>query len=146
VYGLLGGEVRAQRTGSNPSTKGSLYSRVLNGYLDPSAFTRAPEAPYGTSLADQDFGNSGVGIVRGPGQHNLDLAVERIFPVKESSSFVFRTEFFNLTNTPQFGNPNPYLGYTDPTLLNPSASPTFGKITNTVTNPRIIQFAVKYLF
>ena len=146
VYGLLGGEVRAQRTGSNPSTKGSLYSRVLNGYLDPSAFTRAPEAPYGTSLADQDFGNSGVGIVRGPGQHNLDLAVERIFPVKESSSFVFRTEFFNLTNTPQFGNPNPYLGYTDPTLLNPTASPTFGKITSTVTNPRIIQFAVKYLF
>src|SRR5271170_641050 len=146
VYGLLGGEVRAQRTGSSPSTKGSLYSRVLNGYLDSSAFTRAPEAPYGTSLADQDFGNSGVGIVRGPGQHNLDLTVERIFPVKESSSFVFRTEFFNLTNTPQFGNPNPYLGYTDPTLLNPSASPSFGKITNTVTNPRIIQFAMKYQF
>ncbi len=78
VYGLLGGEVRAQRTGSDPSTKGSLYSRVLNGYLAPSAFTRAPMAPNGTSLADQDFGNSGVGIVRGPGQHNLDMAVERV--------------------------------------------------------------------
>ena len=146
VYGLLGGEVRAQRTGSSPSTKGSLYSRVLNGYLDPSAFTRAPEAPYGTSLADQDFGNSGVGIVRGPGQHNIDFAIERVFPVRESSSFRFRTEFFNLTNTPQFGNPNPYLGYTDPTLLNPTASPSFGKITGTVTNPRIIQFAAKYVF
>ena len=36
-------------------------------YLDANAFTRAPEAPNGTSLADQDFGNSGVGIVRGPG-------------------------------------------------------------------------------
>jgi hypothetical protein len=146
VYGLLGGEVRAQRTGSSPSTKGSLYSRVLNGYLDPSAFTHAPEAPYGTSLADQDFGNSGVGIVRGPGQHNIDFAIERVFPVRESSSFRFRTEFFNLTNTPQFGNPNPYLGYTDPTLLNPTASPSFGKITGTVTNPRIIQFAAKYVF
>ena len=146
VYGLLGGEVRAQRTGSSPSTKGSLHSRVLNGYLDPNAFTRAPEAPNGTSLADQDFGNSGVGIARGPGQHNIDFAIERVFPVRESSSFHFRTEFFNLTNTPQFGNPNPYLGYTDPTLLNPAASPSFGLITNTVTNPRIIQFAAKYLF
>jgi len=146
VYGLLTGEVRAQRTGSSPSTKGSLYSRVLNGYLDPSAFTRAPEAPYGTSLADQDFGNSGVGIVRGPGQHNIDLAVERVFPLRELSRFSFRTEFFNMTNTPQFGNPNTFLGYTDPTLLNPTASPSFGKITGTVTNPRIIQFAAKYLF
>src|SRR5271163_3946535 len=115
VYGLLGGEVRAQRTGSSPSTKGSLYSRVMNGYLDPNAFTRAPEAPYGTSLADQDFGNSGVGIVRGPGQHNIDLAVERTFPIAETgSSILIRAEFFNVTNTPQFGNPSQLLGYTDP--------------------------------
>jgi hypothetical protein len=146
VYGLLPGEVRAERTGSDPKTNGSLFSRVINGYLNSSAFTRAPEAPFGTSLADQDFGNSGVGIVRGPGQHNMDLAIERVFPVRETSSFHFRTEFFNLTNTPQFGNPDTSLGYTDPTLLNPSASPTFGLITATVTNPRIIQFAMKYMF
>lgn len=146
VYALLGGEVRAQRTGSSPTTHGSLYSRVLNGYLDSKAFTRAPEAPFGTSLADQDFGNSGVGIVRGPGQHNMDLAIERTFPIHESHQFRFRTELFNLTNTPQFGNPNTGLGYTDPTLLNPSASTTFGKITGTVANPRIIQFAAKYQF
>jgi hypothetical protein len=119
---------------------------VINGYLDPNGFTRAPEAPNGTSLADQDFGNSGVGFMRGPGQHNFDMAVERSFPVRETSSFRFRTEFFNLTNTPQFGNPNTSLGYTDPTLLNPSASPTFGRITGTVANPRIIQFAMKYVF
>ncbi|MGB7190014.1 MAG: TonB-dependent receptor, partial [Acidobacteriaceae bacterium] len=139
VYGLLGGEVRAQRTGRNPLTHGSLFSRVLNGYLAPDAFTRAPEAPNGASLADQDFGNSGVGFVRGPGQHNLDMAVERIFPVKEASSFHLRAEFFNVNNTPQFGNPNTSLGYTDPMLPNPSASPSFGKITGTVSNPRIIQ-------
>ncbi len=146
VYGLLGGEVRAQRSNSSPVTHGSLFSRVINGYLDPNGFTRAPEAPNGTSLADQDFGNSGVGFLRGPGQHNLDLAAERVFPISEASSFRFRAEFFNVTNTPQFGNPSTSLGYSDPTLLNPSASPTFGKITGTVTNPRIIQFAAKYVF
>jgi hypothetical protein len=147
VYGLLGGEVRAEfAPGGHPATHGSLFTRVINGYLDPTAFTRAPEAPNGTSFADQDFGNSGVGIVRGPGQHNLDLAIERTFPVKEANSFRFRVEFFNLTNTPQFGNPGTSLGYTDPTLLSPSASSTFGKITGTVANPRIIQFAAKYIF
>jgi len=148
VYGLLSGQLRAERTGSNPSTHGSLFSRVMNGYLDPSAFTRAPEVTNGMGLADQDFGNSGVGIVRGPGQHNLDMAVERLFPVTETKSFRFRAEFFNLTNTPQFANPNNSLGYTDPTLLNPSSSPSFGKITGEQggPHPRIVQFAAKYLF
>jgi len=146
VYGLLYGETRAQRTGSNPSTSGSLFSRVMNGYLDPSAFTIAPEAPNGTGPADTDFGNSGVGFVRGPGQHNVDLAIERSFPVTESKNFCFRTEFFNLTNTPQFANPSNSLfmieGPDGPANLNPS----FGTITSTITNPRIIQFALKFAF
>jgi hypothetical protein len=150
VYGLLYGEVRAQSTGLNFLTHGSLFSRVVGTgrYLDPAGFTRAPEAPFGTSLADQDFGNSGVGIVRGPGQHNVDLAVERIFPVKERYSFRFRAEAFNLTNTPQFGNPNTVLGYTDPTLVNPIASSSFGAISGEQggPHPRIIQFAAKFLF
>jgi len=146
VYGLLPSENRAEIAGSNPYTHGSLSSRVTNGYLNSEAFTRAPEAPFGTSLADQDFGNSGVGFLRGPGQHNLDMAIEREFPLKEKVSFHFRAEFFNLTNTPQFGNPNTSLGYTDPTIVHPVASTTFGLITSTVANPRIIQFAGRILF
>ena len=150
VYGLLGGEVRAQTTGANPSTSGSLFSRVVGsaGYLNANAFTRAPEAPNGTSLADQDFGNSGVGIVRGPGQHSMDFAVERIFPVKGEHNLRFRAEVFNLTNTPQFGNPNNSLGYGDPSLANPIANVTFGRITGEQggPHPRIIQFAMKYQF
>ena len=137
---------RAQRAGSNPSTQGSLHSRVLNGYLDPNAFTIAPEAPNGSGPGDTDFGNSGVGIVRGPGQHNMDLAVERIFPVTASSSFRFRAEFFNLTNTPQFANPNNNVNF----ILSPTGpanqNPSFGMINATAANPRIIQFAAKFLF
>jgi hypothetical protein len=151
VYGNFNN--RAQASGSNPSTHGSLFSRVVgtdgNGrYLNASAFTRAPEAPFGTSLADQDFGNSSVGLVRGPGQHNLDMAVERLFPVTEKSSFRFRAEFFNLTNTPQFGNPNTGLGYGLASLPNPVASSGFGQINGEQggPHPRIIQFAAKYLF
>lgn len=144
VYGNF--ENRAQSTGANPSTHGSLHSRVLNGYLDPSAFTIAPEAPNGSGPGDTDFGSSPVGFVRGPGQHNIDLSIERIFPITESHNVRFRAEFFNLTNTPQFGNPNNSLNFTEgpngPVNLNPS----FGLITSTAANPRIIQFGLKYAF
>jgi hypothetical protein len=137
---------RAQRTGLNPSTQGSLHSRVLNGYLNQNAFTIAPEAPNGSGPGDTDFGNSGVGIVRGPGQHNIDLAVERIFPVTKSSSFRFRAEFFNLTNTTQFANPSNNVNF----ILSPTGpanqNASFGMINATAANPRIIQFAAKFLF
>jgi hypothetical protein len=50
----------------------------------------------------------------------------------------FRAEFFNLTNTPKFGQPsNDFAGGTNS---------AFGQITSTVSNPRIIQFALKYNF
>ncbi len=62
VYGNYPFENRAQLSGTaRPSTSGSLYSRVIGPYLNPAAFTSAPEAPNGTSSADTDFGNSGVG-------------------------------------------------------------------------------------
>ncbi len=150
VYALLGGEVRAQRGTGNPATHGSLFSRVVGTgrYLDANAFTRAPIAPFGTSLADQDFGNSSVGIVRGPGQHNLDLALERTFSLRAEHRLQFRAEVFNLTNTPQFGNPRTNLGYGDPSLPNPTASASFGRITSEQggPHPRILQLAAKYAF
>lgn len=145
VYGNF--ENRAQSVpGSNPSTSGSLFSRVAGHYLSAAAFTRAPEALFGTSLADQDFGNSAVGLVRGPGQHNVDFAVERSFPLTEGVGFRFRTEFFNLTNTPQFANPGSGVGYGDPNDPAPVASPSFGRILGTSSNPRIIQFALKFSY
>jgi hypothetical protein len=146
VYGNYNFENRAQKTGANSTTRGSLYSRAINGYLDQNAFTIAPEAANASGPGDTDFGNSATGMVRGPGQHNLDMAVERIFPVTESSSFRFRAEFFNLTNTPQFANPNSNVDFTEgpngPVNLNPS----FGLISAKAANPRIIQFALKYAF
>jgi hypothetical protein len=144
VYGNF--ENRAQRTGSNPATKGSLFERVKGHYLDGGAFTRAPMVANGTSLADQDFGNSGVGIVRGPAQRNLDLAIDRLFPITERQEFRFRVEFFNLTNTPIFANPSNSLNFGDPNDPNPKPSASFGLITSTATNPRVIQFAAKYQF
>lgn len=135
VYGNYPFENRAQLSGSNPYTSGSMFARVQSRYLSPAAFTSAPEAPFGTGPGDTDFGNSTVGMVRGPGQRNLDLALERTIPVHESQSFRARAEFFNLANTANFGNPGNTVG-----------TPVFGVITTTSNNPRVIQLVLKYQF
>ncbi len=65
------------------------------------------------------------------------------FKLTERQSVQFRTEFFNTFNHPQFlppGNSMP-----NPGQLQVS-SPTFGQINTSSVNPRIIQFALKYLF
>jgi hypothetical protein len=82
------------------------------------------------------YGNSGIGIVLGPGQFNWDMSLAKVTKIfHESQSVEFRGEFFNAFNHPQFNNPN----------LTVNAS-TFGEITSASVNPRIIQLALKYSF
>ena len=77
-----------------------------------------------------------MGILRGPNQRNLDLGIERSFQMTERSALDFRAEFFNLTNTPKFGQP----------INDFAAGPAFGLITSSAGNPRIVQLALKYRF
>jgi len=59
------------------------------------------------------FGNSGTGIVDGPGQANLDIAFSKGVPLKwirENCLLTFRAEFYNAFNHPQFANPNTQIG------------------------------------
>ena len=130
VYGNLVGFTRAECTGANPASSGSLTAR-LNGYFNPAGFAPAPTIGDGTG-----FGNCGVGILRGPDQRNLDLGMQRGFPIKERTTLNFRAEFFNFTNTPKFGQP----------VNDFAAGPAFGVISSTSGNPRIVQFALKLLF
>jgi hypothetical protein len=130
VFGNLVFTNLAECTGANPVTQGSVQSR-LNGFFNPAAFTNAPAIGDGTG-----FGNCGEGIARGPAQHNLDLGIARNFPIGERLKFQFRTEFFNFTNTPNFGLP----------VSDFSAGPAFGLISSTAENPRLIQFALKASF
>jgi hypothetical protein len=82
------------------------------------------------------YGDSGVGILLGPGQFNFDASLIKNTRIKESQNIQFRAEFFNLFNHPQFANP----------ALALSTPATFGQITSSSVNPRIIQFALKYIF
>lgn len=143
-------------TAANLVTSGSIQSR-LNGYYNANCIDRNPPpvgSPPGTlgtprwpvieaGSTATNFGNSGVGIVTGPGQNNSDFAVIKRTPLRllgEGGNIEFRTEFFNVFNHPQFGNPDSSVGSTN------AVSPTFGLISTTSVNPRIIQFGLKVNF
>jgi hypothetical protein len=77
------------------------------------------------------YGNLGRFSVYGPGAWNMDLAVSRIFSIRERFHLEVRSEAFNFFNHANWNNP---------TVSNTSG--TFGQITS-FSSPRIIQFALK---
>ena len=84
------------------------------------------------------YGTAGQSIMQGPGQFNTDFSLGKTFRVggvREDAVLAFRTEFYNALNHPQFANPGTTLG-----------TATFGVITQNSVAPRLIQFALKYLF
>jgi len=81
------------------------------------------------------FGNAGFGIVLGPPQNNWDMSLSKVTKIRENQTLLFRAEFFNTFNHPQFDIPD--------TAAN---SGTWGRIGRTAVNPRVIQFGLKYAF
>ena len=83
------------------------------------------------------FGNAGRNIGRGPTLTNYDFSIFRNFDLKEGWRLEFRSEFYNLTNTPQFANP----------VGNVNAG-NFGQITGTIASAgeREVQFALRLRF
>jgi len=76
--------------------------------------------------------------VAGPGFHRLDFSLFKQFQTTESTHLEFRAEFFNITNTPQFGQPS---------FRNFTNTANFGQILSTSdapNDPRQIQFALKF--
>jgi hypothetical protein len=64
-----------------------------------------------------------------PGAHTFDLSLFKNWPIQqisESARLQFRSEFFNLFNTPQFGQPN-NIGWTSADAVVPDA-PRMGEI------------------
>jgi hypothetical protein len=56
-------------------------------------------------------GNLGRNAVRGFGAAQWDLAVHRVFPIRELLKLEFRAEMFNVLNHPNFGQPDGGIGH-----------------------------------
>src|SRR5262245_9983784 len=108
-----------------------LPNKGVNGWLNPAAFSRP---------VDGVWGNASLNI-QGPGFITINMGLTRKFRVTERQSVEFRAEAFNMPN--HLNPKNPALTANNPVLaLN---SRDFGKILS-AEDPRIMQFALKYLF
>jgi hypothetical protein len=56
--------------------------------------------------AAQGLGNAGRGILRADGIGNMDLSILKNTRMSEKTNLQFRADFFNLTNTRNFGVPD----------------------------------------
>jgi outer membrane receptor protein involved in Fe transport len=102
-------------------------SRDASQWFNTAAFSRS----------NMQYGSSPRNPVVGPGIHTFDLSGSKAFklPHKEGHQVLFRAEFFNAFNTPELNLPVSTLG-----------TGTFGHVTNTFSDQRQIQLALKYSF
>ena len=137
---------------------GKLDDPTVNQWFNPDAFHVVTCAsPALASLCH--YGNSGNGILRGPGFNNLDFGLFKNFQFSERMRLQFRSEFFNVANHPNFSTPNMTLTANStfyPTVSSTGALGQFptqagrvqgpGAITSTVAPMRVIQFGLKFFF
>lgn len=134
------GSDRADFTGTNINQAilgDRAHGQMVQQYFNTSLFT---------VNAIGTFGNAPRNLLENPGLFNVDMAAIKYFTISERMKVQFRAEFFNFLNNVNFTVPG--LGSGNP---NESAAGTrvgtgsFGKLT-VAADPRILQFALKFIF
>ncbi len=124
---------RAIMTGAPYGGSACIAGTHCKSYLNPASFTIPALGSYGTFVK---------GSLVGPAYANWDVSIARRFPLKNQAALQFRTEYFNVLNHTNFGDPN----------MSATGS-SFGRITSTspqngnyTNDPRIAQFSLKLIF
>jgi hypothetical protein len=123
--------------------------KTVSGWINPAAF-QYPAGEFGTAPRD---------LLRGPGTWQVDLGAGKTFTLTERARLEFRSEFYNLFNHPQLGQPNATCDLTTPGTV--GCPGQFASITTTVNlntsivnpitpvgsgTPREMQFALRFEF
>jgi hypothetical protein len=106
-----------------------------------------PPAPAGFAAGSGFYGNAGRNIVEGPGLTSVDISFQKATHLgwREGMRLEFQANFFNLFNRANFANPRgaqsqAFNGATGARIAGA------GRITNTVTSSRQMQFGLKLAF
>ena len=107
--------------------------KSIENWINPAAFA---------SVTGSTYGNAPRNPARGPNLWQTDLGIAKLIPISERAHLLFRSEFFNLFNRAQYGQPQANW-----------SSASFGRIVSTVNTtpvgtgtPREIQFALRLEF
>src|SRR5262249_23155900 len=120
------GSQPAQYIGGDPIADHS--ARPYTFWLNKNAYTTPP---LGT------LGNAGTRTVAAPSHFDFNLALSRVFRIREKQTAELRWEIYNVTNSFR-----PALA---PLINADRANLQFGQI-RASDDPRIMQFALKYAF
>ena len=88
--------------------------------------------------APGQFGDSGVGILYGPGYWNWDLGLSKDFHFDDRRYLTLRIEAFNVLNHPNFAIVQHAGDINDPA--------NFGRILSTFAAPRIVELVAKFTY
>jgi hypothetical protein len=110
----------------DPVRSHSSHNDLIQSFFNTAAFAANQPGRYG---------GTGRNILNGPKQGTTDLSLSKSFPISERlGKLQFRAEFFNTLNQVNFGQPIPQLN-----------NRNFGRI-QASGDPRIVQFALRYMF
>jgi outer membrane receptor protein involved in Fe transport len=120
------GSQRPNVVGSMAEPDGRTLSEKIAQWFNPAAFANP---------ATGTFGDAGRDIIIAPGSATVNAGLFKTFPlpIKEGVRLQFRSEFFNVLNRVNLGNPNTTVGS------------SMGRITS-AGSARVLQFALKILF
>jgi hypothetical protein len=97
----------------------------------------SPTTAAGGYPGNLGFGNLGRNLLRGFWQRRVDLSLAKSFPLGGTRNVELRWDVFNVFNTVNYALPNNVIG---------SASTDFGKITDSVGGPRVMQLGARVRF
>jgi hypothetical protein len=117
---------RADLAGAPSLSSGRPTADVVNGFFDVNAFRLNLPGTFGTAPRN---------LLRNPSFGNVDLSVQKSFPIGGGRRIRLLADLFNVTNAVHFNQPG----------ANLSSPSTFGKITS-AGEPRIVQLAARLDF
>jgi hypothetical protein len=147
INAAIGESTRPNRIASGKDVTGAGRQGVDFPWYNPSAFVGVPNCASRTSCSPDQYGflpfapgNSGRGILDGPGLQNINLSLFKNWQVGEGRKRIqFRWEVFNIFNHPNFLLPDRFFNETAAGYLNDVQASGNG-------GPRIMQFALRYDF
>ena len=124
---------------------GNRPNRICDGRLDNPTIDRWFDTSCFVQVADTTgtYGDSGRGIIRGPGSFNIDASLVKNTRIGRIQTEI-RIEAFNLLNHPQFANPNTTIGNSQVGTISAMLSSPNCSLCGTIE--RQVQLGVKVKF